>query len=388
MSPTKVEDRLLDWRREFPTVEATLHFISHSLGAMPRAAEESLRSYADTWKTRSIRAWEEQWFERPARLGDTIGRILQAQPGAVSIHPNTTMAQAVALSALDFSPPRNRLVCTAEDFPSLLYLYEGLARRGIDVVRVSARERHSIDEQDVVAAIDERTAVVAVSQVLFRSSQGLDVAPIVRRAREVGALVMLDAYQAIGVVPVDVAAMDVDLLAGGTIKWLCGGPGVGYLYARPSLQLRPALTGWMAHERPFDFDSGAMRWSEGARRFQTGTPSIPSVLAAQPGAEIVAEIGAGRIREKSLRLTERMIGWADEFGIAVASPREPARRGGTVVLDIPHADRVCQALLQADMMLDYRPGVGIRLAPHFYTRDDEVDMAMKKVRQEVERAGS
>ena len=388
MSPTKVEDRLLDWRREFPTVEATLHFISHSLGAMPRAAEESLRSYADTWKTRSIRAWEEQWFERPARLGDTIGRILHAEPGAVSIHPNTTMAQAVALSALDFSPPRNRLVCTAEDFPSLLYLYEGLARRGIDVVRVSARERHSIDEQDVVAAIDERTAVVAVSQVLFRSSQVLDVAPIVRRAREVGALVMLDAYQAIGVVPVDVAAMDVDLLAGGTIKWLCGGPGVGYLYARPSLQLRPALTGWMAHERPFDFDSGAMRWSEGARRFQTGTPSIPSVLAAQPGAEIVAEIGAGRIREKSLRLTERMIGWADEFGIAVASPREPARRGGTVVLDIPHADRVCQALLQADMMLDYRPGVGIRLAPHFYTRDDEVDMAMKKVRQEVERAGS
>jgi len=388
VSPTKVEDRLLDWRREFPTVEATLHFISHSLGAMPRAAEESLRSYADTWKTRSIRAWEEQWFERPARLGDTIGRILQAQPGAVSIHPNTTMAQAVALSALDFSPPRNRLVCTAEDFPSLLYLYEGLARRGIDVVRVSARERHSIDEQDVVAAIDERTAVVAVSQVLFRSSQVLDVAPIVRRAREVGALVMLDAYQAIGVVPVDIAAMDVDLLAGGTIKWLCGGPGVGYLYARPSLQLRPALTGWMAHERPFDFDSGAMRWSEGARRFQTGTPSIPSVLAAQPGAEIVAEIGAGRIREKSLRLTERMIGWADEFGIAVASPREPARRGGTVVLDIPHADRVCQALLQADMMLDYRPGVGIRLAPHFYTRDDEVDMAMKKVRQEVERAGS
>jgi len=388
VSPTKVEDRLLDWRREFPTVEATLHFISHSLGAMPRAAEESLRSYADTWKTRSIRAWEEQWFERPARLGDTIGRILHAEPGAVSIHPNTTMAQAVALSALDFSPPRNRLVCTAEDFPSLLYLYEGLARRGIDVVRVSARERHSIDEQDVVAAIDERTAVVAVSQVLFRSSQVLDVAPIVRRAREVGALVMLDAYQAIGVVPVDVAAMDVDLLAGGTIKWLCGGPGVGYLYARPSLQLRPALTGWMAHERPFDFDSGAMRWSEGARRFQTGTPSIPSVLAAQPGAEIVAEIGAGRIREKSLRLTERMIGWADEFGIAVASPREPARRGGTVVLDIPHADRVCQALLQADMMLDYRPGVGIRLAPHFYTRDDEVDMAMKKVRQEVERAGS
>jgi kynureninase len=384
------EDGLLEWRPEFPTVEATLHFISHSLGAMPRAAEENLRRYADTWKTRSIRAWEEQWFELPARLGDTIGRILRAEPGSLSIHPNTTMAQAVALSALDFTPPRNRLVCTAEDFPSMLYLYEGLPRRGIEVIRVPARSGHVIDEQDVVAAIDERTAVVAVSHVLFRTSQVLDVTPIVRRAHEVGARVMLDAYQAIGVVPVDVARLEIDLLAGGTIKWLCGGPGVGYLYVSPRLQppLQPALTGWMAHERPFDFDPGPMRWSVGARRFQTGTPSIPSVLAAQAGAEIVATIGVERIREKSLRLTERMIGWAEELGIAVGSPREAARRGGTVVLDVPHAERVCQALLEADVMLDHRPGVGIRLAPHFYTREDEVDLAMKKVRHEVERAAS
>ncbi|HET9326722.1 MAG TPA: aminotransferase class V-fold PLP-dependent enzyme, partial [Candidatus Eisenbacteria bacterium] len=310
---------------------------------------------------------------------------LHAEPGEVSIHPNTTMAQAVALSALDFTPPRNRLVCTDQDFPSMLYLYEGLTRRGVDVVRIPARDRHAIEEQDVLAAIDERTAVVAVSQVLFRNSQVLDVAPIVRRAHDVGALVMLDAYQAIGVVPVDVGSIGVDLLAGGTIKWLCGGPGVGYLYASPRLELRPALTGWMAHERPFDFDKGAMRWSEGSRRFQTGTPSIPSVLAAQPGAEIVAEIGVERIREKSLRLTERMIGWADEMGFALGSPREPARRGGTVVLDVPHAERVCQALLKADVMLDFRPGVGIRLAPHFYTREDEVDLVLKMVRDEVER---
>ena len=388
MNPTKVEDRLLDWRPEFPTVEATLHFISHSLGAMPRGAEESLRRYADTWKARSIRAWEEQWFELPARLGDTIGKILQAAPGAVSIHPNTTLAQAVALSALDFSPPRNRLVCTAEDFPSMLYLYEGLELRGVEVVRVPARGHHTLHEDDVIAAIDERTAVVAISHVLFRTSQVMDVAPIIRRAHETGARVMLDAYQAIGVLPVDVSALEIDLLAGGTIKWLCGGPGVGYLYVSPRLQseMRPPITGWMAHERPFDFES-TMRWSEGARRYQTGTPSIPSVLAAQPGAEIVAGIGVEAIREKSLRLTERMIGWADELGFPLVSPRESSRRGGTVVLDVPHSERVCQALLRAEVMLDHRPGVGIRLAPHFYTREDEVDRVMKQVGEQVEQAG-
>ncbi|TMQ71146.1 MAG: aminotransferase class V-fold PLP-dependent enzyme [Candidatus Eisenbacteria bacterium] len=387
-APPAREDRLLEWRAEFPTTSATLHFISHSLGAMPRAAEESLRHYAETWTTRSIRAWEEQWFDLPARLGDTIASIVGGEPGTVSIHPNTTLAQAAVLSALEFLSPRNRLVCTAEDFPSMLYLYEGLARRGVEVVRVPPRAGQTIDERDVVAAVDERTALVAISHVLFRTSQVLDIAPIVRRARETGALVMLDAYQAVGAIPVDVRALDVDMLAGGTIKWLCGGPGVGYLYVRPRLapSLRPALTGWMGHERPFDFDPGPMRWSTGARQFQTGTPSIPAVLAARPGTEIVAAIGAAAIREKSLRLTERLIGRADAFGFPLVSPREPDRRGGTVVLDVPDAAVVCRALLRAEVMLDHRPDVGLRLAPHFYTREDEVDEVMERVRDEVRRA--
>jgi kynureninase len=379
-----VEDQLLDWRPEFPTLDIALHFISHSLGAMPRGAEAALRDYTETWRTRSIRAWEERWFDLPARLGDTLGRVLHAPPGSVSIHPNTTTAQAVALSALDFVPPRNRLVCTAEDFPSMLYLYEGLERRGVEVVRVPAREGHAIHEDDVIAAIDERTAVVAISQVLFRTSQILDVRPILARARDAGAVTMLDAYQAVGAIPVDVTELGVDLLAGGTIKWLCGGPGVGYLYASPRLAaaMRPALTGWMAHERPFDFEAG-MRWSDGPRRFQTGTPAIPAVLAASPGAEIVASIGAEAIRRKSLGLTQRMIAWADECGFTVVSPREEARRGGTVVLDVPGAESACRRLLAEDLLLDFRPGVGLRLAPHFYTRADEVDRAMTMVRDAV-----
>ena len=382
------EDALLEWRREFPTVEATLHFISHSLGAMPREAEESLRLYAQTWKTRGIRAWEESWMAVPTEVAGLIERIAGAEAGSVSLHPNVTLAHATALSALDFAAPRNRLVCTAEDFPSLLYLYQGLARRGVEVVVVPAGDGRRIDEQDVIAAIDERTAVVALSQVLFRTSQLLDVAPIARRAREAGALTLIDAYQAVGTVPVDVRALEVDLLAGGSVKWLCGGPGTAYLYVSPRVaaRLEPALTGWFAHERPFDFDPGPMRWDAGPRRFWGGTPGIPSFLAARPGFETVARIGVATIREKSLRLTARMIAWADEFGWRLGSPREDAHRGGTVCLDVPEAERVCHALLAADVLLDHRPGVGLRLAPHFYTREDEVDVVMKRVREEVGRA--
>jgi kynureninase len=246
-----------------------------------------------------------------------------------------------------------------------------------------------IEEADVIAAIDERTAVVALSHVLFRNSQILDLETVARRAREAGALTLIDAYQAVGTVPVDVRALGVDLLSGGSIKWLCGGPGAGYLYASPRARARlePALTGWMAHERPFDFDSGPVRRDPGARRFWTGTPGLPGFIAARSGYEIVARIGAEAIRAKSLHQTARMIALADEFGMKVSSPRDAARRGGTVVLDVPGAEAACGALLASDVLLDFRPGVGLRLAPHFYTRDEEVDLVMARVRDEVRRAG-
>jgi kynureninase len=384
-----VQDDLIVWRREFPSLERNLHFISHSLGAMPRGAIDELERYARTWNERGIRAWEEIWFALPTRVGNGIGKIVNAEPDTIAMYENVTSAQAVALSAIDFTPPRNRLVCTAEDFPSMLYLYEGLARRGVEVVRVPARDGHRIDEADVVAAIDERTAVVAISHVFFRTSQILDLAPVVRRAREAGALSMIDAYQSVGTVPIDVRAIGMDLLAGGSVKWLCGGPGASYLYVSPRVAptLEPALTGWMAHDHPFDFDTGPMRWDAGPRRFWTGTPGIPSYAAALTGHDIIARIGVPAIRHKSLRQTERMLSWADELGFRVGSPREAARRGGTVVLDVPHAEQVCRAMLAEDVLLDFRPGVGLRLAPHFYTRDDEIDTVMGKVRDHVRRLG-
>jgi kynureninase len=388
IGPALAHDPLLEWRAEFPTVEATLHFASHTLGAMPRGVEEALRRYAQQWKALGIRAWNEDWFGLPTRVGNRLATILGAPPGSVAMFENVTMAQAVALSCVDFAPPRRRLVCTAEDFPSVLYLYEGLVRRGAEIVRVAARPGHSVALEDVLAAIDERTAVVAFSHVLFRSAQILDAQAIVARAHAAGALTLIDAYQSVGTVPVDVAALGADFLTGGSVKWLCGGPGAGYLYTAPAVagRVRPAITGWMAHENPFAFDSGPTRLDAGARRFWTGTPGIPGFAAAEPGYEIVATIGVRAIREKSLRQTGRLIAWADEFGIPVGSPRGAAERGGTVVLDLPGAERVCDALLASDVLLDYRPGVGIRLAPHFYTRDEEVDQVMKRVRDQAGKA--
>ena len=387
--PTATRDPLLAWRDEFPTLAHTLHFASHTLGAMPRGVDEALRRYATTWRTRGIRAWEDGWFALPTVVGDLVGGILQAEPGTISMHENVTSAEAVALSAIEFAPPRNRLVCTAEDFPSVLYLYEGLARRGVEVVRVPARDGRRVEEEDLLAALDERTAVVAISHVLFRSSQVLDVARIARRAREVGAITLIDAYQAVGTVPVDVQAMGLDMLAGGSVKWLCGGPGAAFLYVSPRVRdsLRPALTGWLAHERPFDFDTGPMRPDPGPRRFWTGTPAIPSFAAAREGYSIVARAGVAAIREKSLRQTRRMLEMADEFGFRVVSPRGEARRGGTVVLDVPHAEKVCATLLSEDVLLDVRPEVGLRLAPHFYTHDDEVEAVMRRVRECVRKSG-
>ena len=385
MSTPVASDPLLAWRTRFPSVENVLHFASHTLGAMPAEAEAALAEYTSLWASRGIRAWPERWMGIPGEVATSLEQLIQAPPGSISLHPNVTVAQAVALSCLEFTPPRDRFVCTAEDFPSVLYLYEGLARRGAEIVRVPARDGRRVDEADLVAAIDERTAVFAASHVTFRTSQLLDLGNVIAHARAMGAISLVDAYQSVGIVDVDLGVLDPDLLTGGSIKWLCGGPGTGYLYVAPRLhtKLTPALTGWFAHEEPFEFAT-EHRLHRGERRFWNGTPCIPAYFAARAGFGICAEIGGEALREKSLRLTGRMIELADEHGLSVVSPREDARRGGTVCLDVPNAEQVCARLLAADVLLDHRPGVGIRLAPHLYTRDDEVEDVMQRVRAAVD----
>lgn len=379
---TAAADPLLRFRPRFPILGTTTYLVSNSLGAMPDAVPERLKEYTDVWAAEGVRAWAKGWWTMPVRVGDEIAPLIGAAPGTVAMVANVTVAQAAILSALDYTPPRDTIVMTAHDFPSVRYVYDGLATRlGARIEVVPAEpDGVSVDLDRLLAAITERTRLVAISHVLFRSAYVLDVAAVVRRAREVGAVVALDAYHSVGVLPVDVAALGVDFLTGGVLKWLCGGPGGCFLYASPEASERfaPALTGWQAHARPFAFED-AMEFAGGAWRWLSGTPAIPALHAAIEGPRILREAGMEQVRAKSLRQTSRLIELADARGYRVSAPRDPARRGGTVAFDLPHAYEVAQELLARDVIVDYRPGAGIRVAPHFYTTDDEVESVVGQI---------
>jgi len=330
---------LLDYRERFPILEHTTYLINHSLGAMPAAVEDRMREYARTWGERGIRAWGEGWWTMPLSVGDQIGRIVGAPPGTVCMHQNVSVAESVVLSCFQEPGERNRIVFERENFPSVRYVYQ--ARRDLEVVPVD----------DVVAAIDERTLLVPVQHVLFKSGEIQDVEAIVARAHEVGAYVVLDAYQSAGTVPLDVTALDVDFAVGGSVKWLCGGPGAGWLYVRPDLieLLQPAVTGWQAHARPFAFEP-ELEYAEGVARFLTGTPNVAALYACTPGYDLIEEIGVERIRANSLRQTALLIDGADERGFEAV-----------------HAE-----LAEREILCDFRPDAGIRLGPHYFTTDDEL----------------
>jgi kynureninase len=376
-----MNDPLLHHRSQFPILERTTYLISNSLGAMPASVAGSLASYAHAWATRGVRAWAEGWWTLQSEVGDVVGRLIGAGPGEVGMHLNVTSAAASFLSALDFERPRDGILVTDMNFPSLLYLYEQQQRRGMRVVRVESADGVRIDTQAMIDAIDERTRVVALDHVLFRSAYIQDAKAITEAAHRKGALVLLDAFQSVGTVPVDVRELGVDAAVGGALKWLCGGPGACWLWVRPDLarELRPALTGWMAHPDPFAFDVGPMRFRDDAFRFLNGTPNVPGLMAARPGLELVASIGAAAIRSKSMRQTARLIELASERGFRTTAPADPAERGGTVALDVPEGKAVCQELLARDVVVDYRPKAGVRVSPHFYTSDDELEHCVSQI---------
>ena len=371
-------DPLLALRAEFPILERTTYLVSNSLGAMPRAVPDRLAEYVDEWAELGVRAWPQSWWRKPVEVGNEIAPLIGAAAGEVVMIPNVTLGQATVLSALDYTPPRDTIVMTALDFPSVRYVYDRLATRlGAHIVVVPSDDGISIDTDRLVAAIDERTRLVAISHVLFRSAYVMDVERICKHAHAVGALVSLDAFHAVGVMPVDVKAIGTDFLTGGVLKWLCGGPGGCFLYVAPAVHERyaPSLTGWQAHARPFAFEP-EMSYTEDVFRWLGGTPVIPALFAAIEGPRLVRRAGIERIREKSVRQTSRLIELADERGYTVRAPRDPARRGGTVAIDVPHAYEVAQCLLAQDILVDFRPGAGIRVAPHFYTSDAELERAV------------
>ena len=372
-------------RREFPILETCTYLVSHSLGAMPRRTADDLRTYAETWASRGVRAWHEGWWEIGRETGNLLAPVLGTARDTISMHQNVTVAQAIVASCHRFDGPRRKIVMTDLEFPSNHYLFEGFRRYGAEIEYVPSPDSIRIDTERLLEAIDERTLLVPLSLVLFRSAYITDARAVIEKAHRVGARVILDVYQAAGAVPISLETWQADFAVGGSVKWLCGGPGAGYLYVRPDLarELEPGIVGWAAHETPFAFETGRIRYADAPERFQSGTPNVPALYAVRAGYEMVAGIGVDAIRERSLQLTRRIIDAAQAAGYRLNTPLVDRERGGTVVLDVPDAERVTAELLRREIIVDYRPGAGIRMAPHFYNTEEEIDHAMGELQQLV-----
>jgi kynureninase len=376
-------DELLKWRLEFPILGNTVYLISHSLGAMPRETFTQLTDYAETWATRGVRAWAEGWWEMPVTTGNEVARIIGAEPGSVVMHQNVSICQSLILSCFEPSPKRNKIVYSELNFPSVMYVYEAHARDGsLRIETVKSDDGITIPLERFLAAIDEETLLVPFSHVLFKSGFLQNAKAITERAHEVGAMVVLDTYQSAGTVPFSVKELNVDFATGGSVKWLCGGPGAGYLYVRPDLQeqLQPKTTGWMAHEAPFAFDT-ELRYASDITRFLHGSPAIPALYAAQSGYRIINEISVDKIREKSVRQSTRLIELAEEAGFKVTSPKNAADRGGTITVGHEDAAAITRELIRREFLVDFRPGAGVRISPHFYTSDEELELVVREMKE-------
>jgi kynureninase len=377
-----LDDKLLIWRSEFPILDTCTYLISNSLGAMPRGVYDSLREYADIWATRGVRAWGEVWFNLNGKVGDKIAPLMGAPAGSVLIHQNASIANSILFSALDYSDTRrNKVVVTDMDFPSDLYSLRAMMPPHVEVQMVRSHDGITIETEELLAAIDERTRLVSVSHVLFRSAYIMPAKAIVEKAHKVGAQVVFNGYHSVGIIPVDVTDLNVDFYIGGVLKWMCGGPGGVFMYVRPDLlkTLQPKITGWFAHQTPFAFDVEHHILREDAYRLANGTPGVASLYAIQPGIDIISQVGVDDIRAKSQRQTVLIIELADTAGYEVNTPRQAADRAGTVTVRPEHPYEVSRELIARNIVVDYRENAGVRIAPHFYNSDDEIYQTMNAI---------
>lgn len=368
-------------RDEFPVLREKTYLISNSLGAVPRGVRSELDSYYQLWAREGVGAWRSKWWDFSREIGNLVGEIIGAGRDEITMMTHATQALWVALSTA-FRIPRGKrreILMTEHDFPSSIYAVSQIAESmGWRINRVSAGRGPGIPVENIISRISPRTLFVATSHVYFKSAYIQDVARVAREARRVGAMTIIDGYHAPGTIPVDVKALDVDFYIGGCLKWLCGGPGNAFLYVNPgaAAELKPALTGWLAHSLPFGF-SPLMDYTEKSYRFMSGTPPVPALYAARPGLEIIKNIGVRRIREKSLKMTDFILEEALGRGFDLFTPSPKEFRGGAVSLGIPHAFQVKQALDDRNIIVDFRNAQGdepavIRIGPHFYTHPDEI----------------
>lgn len=386
------EADLLATREEFPSLTKGVHLISHSLGAMPKKAREHADQFLDEWESDSITAWG-KWLPAVRSLSDVIASVLGVKAGTVVTLPNVSIVQAIVASCFTFDGKgpfgaRNKIVYDELNFSTVHYVWDGQARRGADVVVVPSKDGIHAPTEALLNAIDDKTLLVPISHVLFRSSALYDAKRIIDRAHEKGAMVLLDCYQSAATVPLALEEWNVDMACGGSVKWACGGPGAGYLYVRPDLlpKLQPMATGWFSHQAPFAFDMGQMKYAEDVWRMIGGTPPVPAIYTARAGWEIVARLGVDRIRKKSLRQTTLLRTMVEKRGFTVNTPRDDDARGGTICFDFDGAEAVSRELSRRKFFHDYRPKCGLRVSPHYYTTDDELERFMEEL-DAVKKAG-
>ncbi len=379
-------DPLLEYRKEFPILENSTYLISNSLGAMPKTVYEKMKEYADVWATRGVRAWEESWWELSLKVGNYIAPLIGAGENEVTMHNNISLLQAMLISSFNYELKRNKIVFTNLEFPSDMYVYKKLATAfGAELEIIKSEDGIIPPTEKLIDAIDYRTILVPVSHVLFKSAYIMELKEIIEKAHLVGAIVIVDAYHSVGTIPVNVKDLGIDILIGGVLKWLCGGPGGAFLWVNPELKkkLEPKITGWIAHKNPFNFEE-EMVYTDTPYKFMNGTPSIPSLYAAQEGPKIIAKVGVEAIRKKSIRQTELIIKEAGKQVYKINTPLKSERRGGTVTIDMPNSYEISKELIKRNILIDYRRGGGIRIAPHFYNSDEEILYAMSTTKEIIE----
>jgi kynureninase len=367
---------LSGYRDEFPVLERKAYLISASLGPVSRRAQTYLQEYVDAWASEGAPdpVWVDHVFPRMGSLKRSFGRLVGADPGELAITVNVSLAISAVATCIDFTK-RRKIVLSALDFPTDGHVALAQRARGAEVVFLESPDGLTVPVEAYRDAIDEDTALVIVNRVLYRSSALVDAAEICRAAREAGAWSLVDDFHGAGIIPVDVHEMGCDFYATGVLKWLCGGPGLTFLYARRDLlpHLEPLVTGWFATREPFSFDLKNLDYHPSARRLEHGTPPAPVFFIAQGGLDIISEIGPETIRQRQQQLVDYVIGRADDAGLPVRTPRDRTARGGMVNIGVgSEAQKVCHALLDRDVCTDYR-GDGIRVSPHFFNSEEDVD---------------
>jgi kynureninase len=357
-------------RDEFPILGRRTYLNSCSLGALSRRAERYLDEFTDGWHEMGASAWYHHWLGRVEDLRTRVAAFLCATPRELALLPSTSAALSVVAESVRHGG-RHRVVCTELDFPTLAYQWA--VKPEIELVVLRSEDGVTIDPAQFAEAVDERTLFLATSHVFFTTGFEQDISELARIARDAGAYALIDGYQGAGQVELDVPATGVDFYTTGPLKWLCGGPGLAYLYVRAELveSLRPHITSWFATERQFDFDIDDFQYRGDARRFELGTPAVATVHTALGGQEIVDEVGMGAIVQRNGALTERLVHKARVAGFELRLP--PVERRTAIVM-IRHDDppAAVRHLAEHGVIVDHRPGF-VRVSPHFYNSEEEID---------------